>query len=49
MTLQRLSITARVPLIVTIFMMAVSVFTSERVLSRLIETQTRQIQALADV
>jgi two-component system OmpR family sensor kinase len=48
-TLQRLPITARVPLIVTIFMMAVSVFTSERVLSRLIETQTRQIQALADV
>ena len=43
MTLQRLPITARVPLIVTIFMMAVSVFTSERVLSRLIETQTRQI------
>ena len=37
------------PLIVTIFMMAVSVFTSERFLSRLIETQTRQIQALADV
>jgi two-component system, OmpR family, sensor kinase len=48
-TLQRLPITARVPLIVTIFMMAVSIFTSERVLSRLIETQTRQIQALADV
>ena len=48
MTLQRLPITARVPLIVTIFMMAVSVFTSEHVLSRLIETQTRQIQALAD-
>lgn len=47
--LQRLPITARVPLIVTIFMMAVSIFTSERVLSRLIETQTRQIQALADV
>ena len=37
------------PLIVTLFMMAVSTFTSERVLSRLIETQTRQIQALADV
>jgi hypothetical protein len=36
-------------LIVTVFMMAVSIFTSERVLSRLIETQTRQIQALADV
>jgi signal transduction histidine kinase len=48
-TLKRLPITARVPMIVTVFMMAVSVFTSERVLSRLIETQTRQIQALADV
>jgi len=47
--LHRLPITARVPLIVTIFIMAVSIFTSERVLSRLIETQTRQIQALADV
>jgi signal transduction histidine kinase len=30
-------------------MMAVSIFTSERVLSRLVETQTRQIQTLADV
>jgi signal transduction histidine kinase len=47
--LQRLPITARVPLIVTIFMLAVSIFTSERVLTRLIETQTRQIQSLADV
>jgi signal transduction histidine kinase len=49
MMLRRLPITARVPLIVTLFMMAVSVFASERVLSRLIETQTRQVQALADV
>ena len=49
MKLHRLPITARVPLIVMIFIMAVSIFTSERVLSRLIETQTRQIQALADV
>jgi two-component system OmpR family sensor kinase len=47
--LQRLPITARVPLIVTLFMIAVSTFASERVLSRLIETQTRHIQALADV
>jgi signal transduction histidine kinase len=47
--LQRLSLTARVPLIVIVFMMAVSIFTSERVLSRLVETQTRQIQTLADV
>ena len=49
MKLQRLPITARVPLIVTLFMIAVSVFASERVLTRLVETQTRQIQALADV
>lgn len=49
MKLQRLPITARVPLIVTLFMIAVSVFASERVLNRLIETQTRQVQALADV
>lgn len=48
MKLQRLPLTARVPLIVTVFMMAVSIFTSERVLSRLVDTQTRQIQALAD-
>jgi two-component system OmpR family sensor kinase len=44
----RLSITARVPLIVSLFMIAVSVFASERVIGRLIDTQTRQIQALAD-
>jgi signal transduction histidine kinase len=36
-------------LIVTLFMMTVSIFASERVLTRLIDTQTRQIQALADV
>ena len=48
MKLRRLPITARVPLIVTLFMIAVSVFASERVLSRLIDTQTRQIEALAD-
>jgi two-component system, OmpR family, sensor kinase len=46
--LPRLPITARVPLIVTLFMIAVSTFASERVLSRLIDTQTRQIEALAD-
>jgi two-component system, OmpR family, sensor kinase len=46
---RRIPITARVPLIVTLFMIAVSIFASERVLSRLIETQTRQVQALADV
>ena len=49
MKLRRLPITARVPLIVTLFMIAVSTFASERVLSRLNETQTRQVQALADV
>jgi signal transduction histidine kinase len=48
MRLPRLPITARVPLIVTLFMIAVSSFASERVLSRLIDTQTRQIEALAD-
>ena len=48
MKLPRLPITARVPLIVTLFMIAVSSFASERVLSRLIDTQTRQIEALAD-
>jgi signal transduction histidine kinase len=47
-TLKRLPITARVPLIVTLFMIAVSAFASERVVTRLIDTQTRQIQALAD-
>lgn len=49
MTFHRLPITARVSLIVTLFMLAVSIFTSERVLSRLVDTQTRQVQALADV
>mgnify|MGYP001232390319 FL=1 len=48
MMLRRLPLTARVPLIVTLFMVAVSVFTSERVLTRLAETQERHIQALAD-
>jgi signal transduction histidine kinase len=46
---QRLPSTAQVPLIVCLFMMAVSVFASERVLSRLIDSQTREIQALADI
>jgi len=48
MKLLRLPITVRVPLIVTLFMVTVSSFASERVLTRLIETQTRQIQDLAD-
>jgi signal transduction histidine kinase len=46
--LLRLPITVRVPLIVTLFMVTVSMFASERVLSRLIETQTRHLQDLAD-
>lgn len=49
MKLRRIPITARVPLIVTLFMVAVSTFASERVLSRLVDTQTRQVQELADV
>lgn len=48
MKLLRLPITVRVPLIVTLFMVTVSSFASERVLSRLAETQTRQLQDLAD-
>jgi hypothetical protein len=48
MMLRRLPLTARVPLIVTLFMVAVSVFTSERVLTRLADTQERHVQALAD-
>ena len=48
MKILRLPITARVPLIVTAFMLAVSIFTLERVLSRLADTQTRHLQGLAD-
>lgn len=48
MTWHRLPLTARVSLIVTIFMIAVSAFASERVLSRLVDTQERHVQALAD-
>ena len=50
MMLQRLPITARVPLIVTLFMIAVSIFTSGKGgFCRLAETQVRHVQALADV
>lgn len=49
MKLLRLPITVRVPLIVTLFMVTVSIFASERVLNRLADTQTRQLQDLADV
>ena len=45
----RLPITAHVPLIVMLFMLTISLFTSERVLTRLDQTQTRHTQALADV
>lgn len=48
MTWHRLPLTARVSLIVTLFMVTVSAFASERVLSRLADTQERQVQALAD-
>jgi two-component system, OmpR family, sensor kinase len=48
-TFHRLPITARVSLIVTLLMLAVSTFATERVLTRLVDTQTRQVQALADV
>jgi two-component system, OmpR family, sensor kinase len=47
--IHRIPVTARVSLIVIILMLAVSIFTSERVLTRLADTQTRQVQALADV
>jgi signal transduction histidine kinase len=45
----KLPISVRVPFVVTIFMIAVSGFASERVLTRLDQTQTRHIQALTDV
>ena len=45
----KLPISVRVPLVVVIFMIAVSGFASERVLTRLDQTQTRHIQALSDV
>ena len=48
MTWHRLPLTARVSLIVTLFMVTVSAFASERVLSRLADTQERHVQPLAD-
>lgn len=47
--LSRLPITVRVPLVVTVFMIAVAGFASQRVLSRLDETQSRHVQALATI
>lgn len=48
MTWHRSPLTARVSLIVTLFMVTVSAFASERVLSRLADTQERHVQPLAD-
>lgn len=45
----KLPISVRVPLVVVIFMIAVSGFASERVLTRLDQTQTRHIQSLSDI
>lgn len=45
----KLPISVRVPFVVVIFMIAVSGFASERVLTRLDQTQTRHIQGLSDV
>ena len=45
----KLPITARVPMVVTLFMIAVSAFASERVLTRLDQTQTRHIRALSNI
>ena len=49
MTPLRLPITIRVPAVVTLFMVAVSAFASERVLTRLDQTQTRHIGSLSAV
>ena len=45
----KLPISVRVPFVVVIFMIAVSGFASERVLTRLDQTQTRHVQALSDI
>ncbi|MEQ1612691.1 MAG: sensor histidine kinase, partial [Hyphomicrobiaceae bacterium] len=45
----KLQITVRVPVVVTLFMIAVSAFASERVLTRLDQTQTRHIRALSNI
>jgi signal transduction histidine kinase len=49
MTPLRLPITIRVPAVVMLFMVAVSAFASERVLTRLDQTQTRHIGSLSAV
>ena len=49
MNLRALPITVRVSTLVILLMLGVSAFASERVLSRLVDTQTRQVQALSSV
>jgi signal transduction histidine kinase len=45
----KLPIAARIPVVVMAFMLAVSAFASQRVLSRLDETQSQQVRDLANV
>ena len=49
MSALRLPLSVKIPLVVTIFMAAVAIFVTERVLSRLEETQTRHLHDLATV
>ena len=49
MSALRLPLSIKMPLVVTIFMAAVAIFVTERVLSRLEETQTRHLHDLATV
>ena len=45
----RLPLAVKIPLVVTVFMAAVAIFVSERVLTRLEEAQTRHLNDLATV
>ena len=45
----RLPLALKIPLVVTVFMAAVAIFVSERVLTRLEEAQTRHLNDLATV
>lgn len=45
----RLPLSVKMPLVVTVFMAAVAIFVTERVLSRLEETQARHLRDLATV
>jgi signal transduction histidine kinase len=49
MSALRLPLSIKMPLVVTVFMAAVAIFVTERVLSRLEETQTRHLHDLATV